>query len=442
MLILQVWLEASEAPIGYLVRGDDADVSFAYDAQWLVAANSHPLSLSLPLREEPFSDIPVRAWFGNLLQENDQLEATIARHGIERSDVAGLLEHLGADCAGSVSVLAVDRPPIKRPGTLSADYDPLDDMSLADIVGRLASGKPLPDEVRDPSPVAGVRQKISLAALPDGRFALPRQGTGAPTTHILKLPDRNYRHEARDEAFLTNLAAQCELSVGTCVAGEIAGHDIILIGRFDRTVEAGKVYRIHVEDFAQACGLPADLKYERRGEPGRRFDATAIGGILDATDQPALARGTFLRMTLFNLVLGNNDNHAKNNGLFHLPGSSVQLTPFYDLTPVQTTGKYTEELAFNIGGANHFDGITAEDLLKFCTAIGIPAASAPGLLESAAGAIIDRVEELSNGFPPEMSALDRLFGQSANHINDVLGLGRVLRERDAHVTSGGGWVLS
>ncbi len=442
MLILQVWLEASAEPIGYLVKGDDADLSFAYNPQWLTDPNGHPLSLSLPLREDPFGDVPVRAWFGNLLQENDQLEATMARYGIERSDIAGLLENLGADCPGAVSVLGVDSPPIKRPGTLSEDYDPLDDETLRDIVERLATGKPLPDEMHAPSPVAGVRRKISLAALPDGRFALPKQGTGAPTTHILKLPDRNYRNEARDEAFLTQLAAQCGFSVGTCVADKIADHDVLLIERFDRLIESDKVYRAHVEDFAQASGLSAELKYERRGEPGRRFDAATIGAILAATDQPARARDTFLRMTIFNLLLGNNDNHAKNNGLIFSPGGSMQLAPFYDLTPVQTVGGYTDELAFNVGAASLFDDLTAANLTDFCTAIGIPTAGAPALLKAGAGNLIDQIEMLSADFPREMYALDRLFGHTAEHLNEVLGLGRELRERDAHVTSGGGWALS
>ena len=442
MLILRVWLEASAEPVGYLIRGDDGDLSFAYDARWLADPEAHPLSLSLPLSAEPFGDVPVRAWFGNLLHENDQLEATMARYGIERSDIAGLLEHLGADCPGSVSVLAPDRPPIKRPGALSEDYDPLDEAALHDIVERLATGKQMPADMRDPSPVAGVRKKISLAVLPDGRFALPKSGTGAPTTHILKLPDRNNRNEAREEAFLTDLAARCGFSVGTCVADEIAGHDVLLIKRFDRLTDGDNVYRLHGEDFAQACGLSSELKYERRGEAGRRFDATAIGGILAATDQPALVRNTFLRMTLFNLLLGNNDNHAKNNGLTLSRGGSVKLAPFYDLTPVLTGGEYTEELAFNIGEAKRFDDITAADLTAFCAAIGIPEAGAPALLKAAAVDLIDQLEELSATFPREMAVLDRLFGQTAAHINDVLNLGRNLRERDAHVTRGGGWALS
>lgn len=442
MLILRVWLEASADPIGYLVKGDDGDLSFTYDAHWLAEPNSHALSLSLPLGEEPAGDVPVRAWFGNLLQENDQLEATMARNGIERSDIAGLLEHLGADCPGAVSVLQLESPPIKRPGTLSEDYVPLDEAKLRDIVERLATGKPLPDEMRDPSPIAGVRRKVSLAALPDGRFALPRQGTGAPTTHILKLPDRTNYDEAREEAFLTELAAQCGFSIGTCIAEQIGGHDILLINRFDRLIDGDKVYRLHVEDFAQASGLPAELKYERRGEPGRRFDAATIGGILAATDQPAFARNTFLRMTLFNLLLGNNDNHAKNNGLILASGGSAQLTPFYDLTPVLTGGNYTDELAFNIGSAQRFDEISADDLATFCAAIGIPARGAITLLKAAAGDLIDQIEELSGGFPCEMSALDRLFGHTATHLDEVLDLGRTLRERDAHVTRGGGWVVS
>ena len=442
MLILQVWLEASPEPVGYLVKGDDGDLSFTYNAQWLADPSCHALSLSLPLGEEPFGDVPVRAWFGNLLHENDQLEATMARYGIERSDIAGLLEHLGADCPGAVSVLGLDRPPVKRPGTLSEDYDPLDEGTLRDIVERLATGKRLPKEMRDPSPVAGVRRKISLAALPDGRFALPKDGTGAPTTHILKLPDRQNLKEARDEAFLTDLAAKCGFEVGTCIAGQIAEHDILLINRFDRLIDGDKVYRLHVEDFAQASGLPSDLKYERRGEAGRRFDAATIGRILAATDQPALARNTYLRMTLFNLLLGNNDNHAKNNGLILAPGGSVQLAPFYDLTPVLMGGDYTDELAFNMGAASRFDDIRADDLIAFCAAIGIPALGAMALLKAAASELIDQIEELSANFPREMAALDRLFGHTAAHINDILGLERALRERDAHVTKGGGWPLS
>jgi serine/threonine-protein kinase HipA len=442
MLILNVWLEAAADPIGHLVKGDDGSLAFAYTASWLDRRDNHPLSLSLPLTDEPYGDIPVRAFFDNLLQENDQLEAVIRREGLERGDIVGLLEHVGADCAGSVSILPIEHPPIKRPGNLDEDYDPLDDATLHELVERLATGRALPEGTRDPSPVAGVRPKISLVALPEGQFGLPKEGSGAPTTHILKIPDREHRQEARDEAFLTLLAARCGFTVGSCVADQIGGHSILLIQRFDRLVEGNLIYRRHQEDFAQAAGLPADLKYERRGKPGRRFDAATIGRILAETSQPAKARDTFLRMTLFNLLVGNNDNHAKNNALLHGAGRLVDLAPFYDLVPVQTVAGFRDDLAFRLGEATRPYEATAHDLEQFCAEIGIPSRSAGRFLQNAANNLVGLLELLSSDFPPEMGALDRLLGETSSHINEILHLGIDIRERDAHVTKGGGWALS
>ncbi|MBB5685671.1 HipA domain-containing protein [Sphingobium boeckii] len=441
-LILNVWLEASAEPIGHLVKGDDSSLAFAYTPEWLGNAERHALSLSLPLGDEPFGDAPVRAFFDNLLQENNLLQTVISREGIDRGNIAGLLALMGSDCAGAVSVLPIDHPPIKRPGHMLEDYDPIDDAIFAELVERLATGRPLPDELRDPSPVAGVRLKISLAAIPDGRFAIPKQKSGAPTTHILKLPDPNYRHEARDEAFLTLLAAQCGLRVGSSVADTVNGHEVLLIQRFDRHVEGNFIQRQHQEDFAQAAGLPADLKYERRGTLQRRFDAQVIGRILAVTDQPARARETFLRMTLFNLLVGNNDNHAKNNALLYGPGQSITLAPFYDLVPVQTVAGFKEDFAFRLGEAKLPAELTSADLLQFCADIGLPGQGAKRILSNAARELVNGIERLSADFPPEMRALNRLFGETASDLVSLLDLGIDLRERDAHIVKGGGWALS
>jgi serine/threonine-protein kinase HipA len=203
-----------------------------------------------------------------------------------------------------------------------------------------------------------------------------------------------------------------------------------------------QVYRVHQEDFAQALGLPAELKYERRGREGRRFDAAAIARVLNATDRPALAREQFLRMTLFNLMIGNNDNHAKNHALLHLPGQAPVQAPFYDLVPVQMVAGFQQELAFRIGNAQFPNGIMAEDLEGFCVAIGIPAAGAKRILYSAAAELIQTMERLSNDIPREMRPLDNLIGEVAGQLDSELGLGLALRERDAHIVRGGGWNLS
>jgi serine/threonine-protein kinase HipA len=442
MQTLNVWVEGSPDPVGRMTADDNGTVQLAYAHAWIDAAANFPLSLSLPLREEPFGDAISRAFFSNLLQENDQLERVIAREGLDRGDIVGLLAHVGADCSGSVSVLREDHPPIKRPGSLSLDYDALSEDDFADLVLRLAQGRPLPAEMRDPSPVAGFRRKISLAALPGDRFGLPKAGSGAPTTHILKIPDPNHRQEARHEAFVTELAEQAGFNAGACVAGEVEGQEVLLITRFDRLVIEDEVYRVHQEDFAQALSLPAELKYERRGREGRRFDASAIARVLDATDRPALARERFLRLTLFNLLVGNNDNHAKNHALLHMPGQAPVLAPFYDLVPVGMVAGFTDQLAFRIGNANLPHEITAGDLESFCIALGIPAAGAGRILSSTATELIQAMERLSNDFPREMRPLDNLIGEISGLLNTELALGLAVRERDAHVVRGGGWNLS
>lgn len=439
---LNVWLECAEDPIGQLVTTDEGALDFAYAESWLATRANHVLSLSLPLSEAPFGDVPTRAFFDNLLQENDQLNYVMAREGLSRGDIGGLLAHVGADCAGAVSVLPEDAPPVKRPGDLNTDYDALLDAEFRDLVARLATGKPLPEGMKDPSPVAGVRDKISLAALPDGSFGLPKEGTGAPTTHILKIPHSEHRHEARDEAFATLLAHDCGLPVGTCLAQQIDEHEVLLIQRFDRVVEGTNVRRIHQEDFAQAAGLPAELKYERRGVEGRRFDASTIGRILGETGYPALSRAFFIRLTLFNLLIGNNDNHAKNHALLHRPGEAPELAPFYDLVPVQTVSGFREDLAFKIGNAEFPESIALDDLDQFARQIGLPPRSALSIVRNNLQEVIEAMEPLSMTFPLEMRALDNQIGAAAEYLRGLLSLDVAIRERDAPITSGGGWQIS
>jgi serine/threonine-protein kinase HipA len=71
MQTLNIWVEASPEPIGRLTADDNGAVQFTYERAWAYAAANFPLSLSLPLREEPFGDAISRAFFSNLLQENE-----------------------------------------------------------------------------------------------------------------------------------------------------------------------------------------------------------------------------------------------------------------------------------------------------------------------------------------------------------------------------------
>jgi len=98
---------------------------------------AQPCPWSLPPEDEAFGDVETRAFFANLLPENAQLQRIMEREGLARDDIVGLLKHLGADCAGCVSCLPRHAPPIKSPGVLAEDYEPLEDRTLLKIVKSL-----------------------------------------------------------------------------------------------------------------------------------------------------------------------------------------------------------------------------------------------------------------------------------------------------------------
>jgi serine/threonine-protein kinase HipA len=436
---LDVWLEACPSPVGALFVDSEGAIGFRYAEAYLDRREAPPLSLALPVREQPYGDVQCRAFFDNLLPENDLLSQVMDREGIGRDDLVGLLHHLGADCPGSVSCLPAGSPPVKTPGDLTRDYDALADADLVEIVRRLADREPLPANVRDPSPVAGVRRKIALTLLPDGRFALPREGVHAPTTHILKAPGRGRGREALLEEVCAFLADGCGLTVSRPEHRLFGDADALLITRFDRTIgPAGMIHRLHQEDFAQALGLPARLKYQRNGAPGRMFDAEAIAGLLARTREPARARDAFLAMTMVNLLIGNTDNHAKNHALLYDQGPTPVLAPFYDLTPVMLDASVTHQLAFDIGAAQHAENLRRTDLEAFLATFGLTAAGRRRFLDERVAGLVEAMEALTAELAG-VKDLDDLIGRETEQLVDAIGLKLAIRSRDFFAVRQGGW---
>ncbi len=436
---LDIWLDGFGAPAGRLDAMDDGAVRYLYRPDYL-EARQPPLSLSLPLREEAAGDAAARAFFGNLLPENDQMRRIIDREGLDRDDIVGILAHVGADCAGAISCLPEGSPPAKVPGVLASDYRPLGDDELVEIVASLADRQRLPAAVEDPSPVAGVQRKIALALLPDGEYALPRDGLRVPTTHILKVPRRDEGGDVALEAAASRLAAAANLPVSIPNSLLIGDTRALIITRFDRVVLDGVVYRRHQEDFAQALGLPAPLKYQREGREGRRFDAQAIAALLDKTVEPARARETFLLATLFNLAIGNSDNHAKNHAFLHDDAQSSQLAPLYDLLPVRIHHHFNHALAFDIGAARHFEEIRSEDIEALLAAFGLAGGRAKRFLTDSVRPMLAALEARSARLHGAgLKSFDDLLGRELSRLNELMDLGLDIRERDYFEPRAGGW---
>lgn len=438
--ILDVHIEAVDIPLGILAR-KDSGCRFAYRQDYLARADAAPISMSLPLREEPYGDAATRAFFDNLLQENDQLQQTMDRERIDRDDIVGLLSFVGADCAGAISCLPQGSGPVKVPGDLSTDYDELPREELTDIMCRLADKLPLPDAMKDPSPVAGVQRKIALTEIAEGRFGLPKQGLRVPTTHILKVPERRLAREVLLEAVATRLAHAVGLDVAIPAEFKLGDEAGLLSLRFDRRIDGNRVTRIHQEDFCQALGLPPRLKYERNGTEKSRFTATAVSNLLGRTAAPAKDKRSFMVSAFFNLAIGNTDNHAKNHALLYDTGPTPRLAPLYDLQPVRLTGRYTDELAFRIGAADRFDTTKADDIAAFMADFGLGTAAARRrFVEGEVGPMLAELDRQTAVLPSHgLKDFDDLIGREISHLADLLELKLTARERDYFTERGGGW---
>jgi serine/threonine-protein kinase HipA len=447
-LTTDVRIDGYDAPIGKLARTSTGNVAFTYSAEHLSSLNALPLSLSLPLTDEPFGDVATRAFFDNLLQERDQpLKEVRERHNIERDDLVGLLFHMGADCAGAISILPEGSPPTKVPGNIETDYDVLTAQNLEDIIRALHNRTPLPHELRDPSPLAGVQSKISMVMLDTDNFALPKPGTGAPTTHILKVPDRQHLVDPLREALSLELSSQCKILTVPSLQITVANIPVLVTTRFDRAVNSEhQIIRLHQEDFAQALALPPSLKYERRGLQDRRFEARAIGRVLSETANPDIARNTMLKLTLFDLLVGNVDGHAKNHALLYKQGTRPDLSPRYDILPTRLDDSLSEELSYSIGMAKAFSDIDQTQFSAFVADIGIPRPGAQKRLIAAA--LNQIVPVLADQLDPLQSLHQKSFADliAANMRELLPKLGypvpKQAQERDAYMVRGGGWISS
>jgi serine/threonine-protein kinase HipA len=365
-------METLDAPVGRLERAPDGALSFTYSPG---VPPEGRISLSMPVREEAYRDAVSTAFFANLLFEGRELDRVKAVYGIDRNDIAKLLYHLGADCPGAISVTPEGTGPGKRPGVFPDDYEEITDERMTRIIAALHFNGKLPDVERNPSPLAGVQPKIALV-VQDGRYFQPKPGSRSPTTHILKVSPRDDTSLTRHEAALLALARDIGLDV---IESEyLEFHDeetradigAILSRRFDRVQDGREIRRLHSEDFCQALGLPRELKYERDAAPGgARFSAKRIGDLAAEVAVPAQFQMEFLRHTLFNLAVGNTDNHGKNASILYR-GRNGELAPLYDVVPVIMAARPTHRFSFGLGSAEFAEDLDIENLTALMRDLG------------------------------------------------------------------------
>lgn len=93
-----------------LVWEDEQGYAFQYNKAYLLNPVYGPVSKTLPLRSEPFTDKNLLPFFDGLIPEGWLLQIAIENWKLNPRDRMNLLLTLCKDCIGDVSIIENDKP--------------------------------------------------------------------------------------------------------------------------------------------------------------------------------------------------------------------------------------------------------------------------------------------------------------------------------------------
>ncbi len=251
-------------------------------------------------------------FFSNLLPEGPLREYLAKKGGVNPLQEFFLLQVLGRDLPGAVTVLSEDER-----------FQP------AQPKTSLANSENVPESALHFS-LAGVQLKFSGIMEAAGGLTIPATGSGG--SWIIKLPSMRFLGVPENEFAMMELARTVGIEVPEVrlvPVGNIdglprdSGHfsgNALAVKRFDRT-ESGNA--IHFEDFAQIFGIYPEKKY------GRASYRNLAEVIWAETGENGITE--FIRRLVFNVLIGNADMHLKNWSLIYSQSDQrPKLSPGYD----------------------------------------------------------------------------------------------------------------
>ncbi len=382
---LDVWLQGSH--VGTLTQ-TDGRLGFGYAPSWIApGAGGVPLSQSLPLRAEPFDDRAARPFFAGLLPEEDKRRLVAQVLQVSRQNDFGLLDGLGGECAGAVTLLEPGQTP--SPVVASAsDVRWLDEPALLRLLSDLPHRPMMAGEEGLRLSLAGAQDKLPVvvdSTSDPARIGLPLHGS--PSTHILKPAIAAADGSVFNEAFCMTLAAALKLNAAPVQIRRVADQSVLLVKRYDRQPGGDALHpsRLHQEDFCQALGIPPEHKYQNEGGP----DLAQCFELLRRATRPSAPH--LLRLldaVVFNALIGNHDAHGKNFSLLYNTGSSgltATLAPMYDALCTAVYPGLTAKMAMKLGSKYKFDEVMARHWEQFAREAGLsPAQVRKRILDLAA----------------------------------------------------------
>lgn len=323
-----IWLPGASSPVvaGRLDRRAD-ELSFVYGAGYLSRPDAIPIyEPELPLVERRLRPLPGLSAPGCILDAGPDawgqrvIMNRLAREGRQEDpDRLALLLLSGSDRAGALDF----QPSPDQYSPRGRAHGTLEELQTA--AERVEEGIPLSPELDAAllrgSSIGGARPK---ALLDDGGRRLIAKFSSTTDTYPV----------VQGEFVAMELARRAGLDVAPVELAEAMGRKVMLVERFDRPGEGRRrpvVSALTILELDELAARWASY-YELAQAIRRRF-----------TDAAAALRELFARIA-FNILVGNNDDHARNHAAFW-NGEWLALTPAYDVCPQsRSVGRVTQAM--------------------------------------------------------------------------------------------------
>ena len=370
--------------VGILSKDDNGGICFQYDKN----AKSQ-LSLSLPIREEVYLNKDCKGFFNGLLPESEHVRISIGKkYGINPKNDFSLLNAIGYDCAGAVAFFEDESENLKEYYEIKGNV--LSDDEFEKYIKELPK-KPLALGSDKRLSLAGAQDKTAIVII-NGNVAIPKDNV--PSTHIVKPAINGLSETIENEYLCMKVAEKLGIQIPYIKICQANNTQYLLIERYDRKINDGKIKRIHQEDFCQASNIASAYKYQAEGG----VDFKRCIEILKRTTRPAVSIKQFVELMIFNYLIGNNDAHGKNFSILHYDNGEIVFAPAYDILCTSVYPELSSKMAMKIGGYYESDKIYPRHFERMAKDIGISYTQVKKILINQCEILPDIVKEVSQSF--------------------------------------------
>ena len=368
-LNISIEINGNQVPVGTIEGSDSDNAQFKYLTSY-IRAGLPAISISLPVREEPYSALATKNFFEGLLPDGFARKTVSNWIHTSENDYIAILKVLGSECLGAIRVYESDD------SIGSYELLSIDEVKSIAREGVLKSTEMITNAHLS---LTGASGKVGLYYdMDNDRWFKPKGN--APSTHIVKQSHVRLSDIVTNEQLSLLTASELGIEIPESFiinTGNATDKDVLFATkRYDRFIseKSRKIngmicpLRLHQEDFAQALGIAARDKYETDSNNYLRL---VFELIRNHSSNPIDDQLKLWDIIIFDYLIGNTDNHIKNISLLYTEDlKRIRLAPAYDIVSTSIYEGSSREMAIGIAGERNIDIITRYHFSKAAGDIG------------------------------------------------------------------------